>query len=262
MVFHPPACMMAMWSRPAIIISWAAPTRIDCPDMLVASLCSWSARIAARFTNRRRAEVESGFPDNLRVCSPWNRGPLMMPLAFNHSFSTARVRSTGPRTAEGKARVAGNARKHGATAKPDPQRVAIWLAIILDRADIAGKDFTPIDDRGYRALALAQAEAQLNAAEKAVCELKRPNVNTPPHEDLGLDDFAAIVRDLDPGAVGQYGQDQTAFQSASAVRLREPAEEGGAHQRRLMRYLAEARSKRRKAFAAWIEVRHAGPRSA
>ena len=52
-------------------------------------------------------------------------------------------KSTGPKTAEGKAIVAGNARQHGATARPDPGSVAAWLAIILDRPEITPGDLLP-----------------------------------------------------------------------------------------------------------------------
>ena len=76
-------------------------------------------------------------------------------------------KSTGPKTAHGKAVVAGNARRHGATAQPDPELVATWLGIILDDPDITPKALMPTDERGFRALMLAQAEVQLITAKNA-----------------------------------------------------------------------------------------------
>ena len=70
-------------------------------------------------------------------------------------------RSTGPKTARGKAAVAGNARKHGATRPPDPESVVTWLAIIRDDPEITTQDLVPQDDLGFRELALARAEARL-----------------------------------------------------------------------------------------------------
>lgn len=77
-------------------------------------------------------------------------------------------KSTGPKTVQGKAVVAGNARRHGATARPDPAAVATWLRIILDDPDITAKALVPTDARGYRALMLAQAEVQLVTATNAL----------------------------------------------------------------------------------------------
>lgn len=78
------------------------------------------------------------------------------------------TKSTGPKTAQGKAVVAGNARRHGATARPAPAAVATWLRIILDDPDITAKARVPTDARGYRALMLAQAEVQLVIATNAL----------------------------------------------------------------------------------------------
>ena len=67
------------------------------------------------------------------------------------------TKSTGPRTQAGKAAVSGNARRHGATARPDPARVGLWLRIILAQPDLTLTDFIPCDERRFRALALAEA---------------------------------------------------------------------------------------------------------
>ncbi|QIQ87525.1 hypothetical protein [Erythrobacter sp.] len=132
-------------------------------------------------------------------------------------------KSTGPRTARGKARVAGNARKHGATAQPDPQRVASWLAIILDRPEISGQDFTPADDRGYRALALAQAEARLNAAEQALRDLEKQHTATSRREELSFDQYVEEV----VGGVGSRGPQAQERRGGLQVRLRHTVEHPG-----------------------------------
>ncbi len=77
-------------------------------------------------------------------------------------------KSTGPKTASGKAVVAGNARRHGATARPDPDTVATWIRIILDDPEITAEALLPINERGARALLLAQAEVQLVTAKRAL----------------------------------------------------------------------------------------------
>ena len=46
------------------------------------------------------------------------------------------AKSTGPRTRAGKAIVAQNARRHGATAKLDPDQVRLWLKVILAAPDL------------------------------------------------------------------------------------------------------------------------------
>jgi hypothetical protein len=81
-------------------------------------------------------------------------------------------KSTGPRTVGGKAIVARNARRHGATGRPDRESVARWLAVILDRPEITPADLKPEDEVGYRARALAEAEARLISAERALREFE------------------------------------------------------------------------------------------
>lgn len=75
-------------------------------------------------------------------------------------------KSTGPKTAAGRAIAAQNARAHGATARPDPQAVAHWLRVILNR-DLTHDDFEPQNETGRAALRLAEVEARRVMAERA-----------------------------------------------------------------------------------------------
>lgn len=168
-------------------------------------------------------------------------------------------KSTGPRTAQGKAVVASNARRHGATARPAPESVAAWFAIIHDAPEISTGDLLPGDDRGIRALALAQAEARLVASERAlrVFEAGEEEISD---DWLELEiDVMAITARLESG-------EMAAWLRPTARRLvREKRREqfsmtqpGGKRHKLLKRYLSEARSGRKRAFRDWLAFESAG----
>ena len=52
-------------------------------------------------------------------------------------------KSTGPKTASEKALVAGNARRHGATARPYPDTVVTWIRVILDDPKMQRRPYFP-----------------------------------------------------------------------------------------------------------------------
>lgn len=170
-------------------------------------------------------------------------------------------KSTGPRTARGKAIVAGNARRHGATARPDPESIATWLAIILDRPAITPADVMPGDEAGYRALALAEAEVRQVMAERALLEFEAGR--EAPEEPV-TDSPARAARILE--ALMAHGATASAVKAAFSQRTRIARAEAGERprctrrHRLLRRYLREARSRRRRAFAAWAGAREAGSR--
>lgn len=167
-------------------------------------------------------------------------------------------KSTGPRTAVGKAKVASNARKHGATAQPNPESVATWLSIICDRPEISPDELLPNDDLGYRALELAHAEVRVAASEQALIEFEREALEQPTEPAISLElthqvlleNFAnenVTKREVRSMARILYNHEAGKIADASL---------GGKKHRLLKRYIAEARSKRRKALGAWLEIRY------
>lgn len=166
-------------------------------------------------------------------------------------------KSTGPRSAEGKAVVAANARRHGVTARPDPESVATWLAIILDEPDITPADLLPQEDLSYCALALAEAETRLVIAYKALTDFEARGASL-----TGRDcpDLAKILGDIQTWGPQSGLKQRNMCNIArliyrSELRRVDQIRLGGKRHELLKRYLAEAKSKRRKAFAAWLEIR-------
>ena len=169
-------------------------------------------------------------------------------------------KSTGPKTADGKAVVAGNAKKHGVTGRPDPDRLRAWLGVILGHAQIGAADLIPSDDYGLRALALAEAEARLVSVQEAMWALEEKRVSTAPVTMAALvadaEDVAALTHEMIAftGAVKQgFRTDIRIVNDKHGARTvgMTPYEN---RVRIMTRYLAEAQSHRRRAFSAWIAV--------
>ncbi|QIQ87551.1 hypothetical protein [Erythrobacter sp.] len=163
-------------------------------------------------------------------------------------------RSTGPKSKDGKAKVARNAQKHGATTQPDPASVATWLAIILDQPEIMAQDLIPTGDQAYRALALARADARLIAAENALLEFEQHHANVSPREELGFDEFVERVLPACEFGPNRHARVTAVLELQYSAQLSQMAHERRERRRLLKRYLSEAKSKRRKAFAAWLEI--------
>ncbi|WP_050929908.1 hypothetical protein [Aestuariivita boseongensis] len=176
-------------------------------------------------------------------------------------------KSTGPKTKHGKDISAGNARRHGATARPDPESIAAWLGIILDRPDITIKDLLPSDEAGYRALALAEAEVKIVAAERALLEfeaglapprLKSRKPPLIPKEDPDLDNIVNLMKEklkTEECTKAERRKAEAALKTLARMRApRVSYYSQNGHHRLLRRYLSEARSKRRKAFEAWAAM--------
>ena len=162
-------------------------------------------------------------------------------------------KSTGPRTAAGKATSAQNARSHGATAKPDPASIAPWLRVILDDPDLRPADLFAEDDHTLRALALAEAEVKVSAALTSLDRFERGD--DPPSEVTR--EFQEFVESI-TGELVEEVMTKRRYRAGLSLLKRlgneisnETVLEGKRH-RLLMRYLREARSQRRKAFQAWL----------
>ena len=165
-------------------------------------------------------------------------------------------RSTGPRSAEGKATVAGNARRHGALARPDPTGVAAWLAVILDRPQVTPADLLPLDEAGLRALVLAEVEARLVAAQDALDAFEAGEAE--PNETVqDLRDMADLIMDELLETSGTKREIRSNLSLLRHIaRIEEQDTALGGHRHRLLRrYLREARATRRRAFEAWAASR-------
>ena len=161
-------------------------------------------------------------------------------------------KSTGPKTSTGKAAVAQNARRHGATAKPDPASVAAWLRVILDDPDLTPVDFLAQDDRLQRALALAEAEVRVGRAATALAAFEAGTTETR--------DFSCNLLEFVDHVFGERAEEMTQKDMREAARVfarlqrtqHDETQPGGSAHRLRQRYLREARAHRRRAFRAWL----------
>lgn len=164
-------------------------------------------------------------------------------------------KSTGPKTAAGKAIVAGNARRHGATGRPAPESVATWLRIILDQPDITSGDLLRQDDRGMRALALAAAEAALFGCAEALHSFEE-TAYPPHHVPAPLKELLGqISKELQSRRASAQEIGATIRAAQLIVRdEKDTASIGGKRHILLKRYLREARARRNRAFHEWCAV--------
>ena len=169
-------------------------------------------------------------------------------------------KSTGPRTAQGKATVSQNARRHGATSKPDPTSVAAWLRIILDDPDLQPAGFMKNDRRFARALALAEAEVSLCSA-RAALDLFESGEEPPYDAVRELQNWFKDNNSLNISMSGTVaGQRRTGASPVNRTRkivdidtAYADATLGGKRHLLRQRYVREARAHRKRAFAGWLQ---------
>lgn len=113
----------------------------------------------------------------------------------------------------------------------------------------------PGDERGLRALALARADAQLVAAEEALRDFEDTAISPGATVPGQISDTTAMLRELSSYARrSREMQMNTALLRAPRWTGREERVFGYARHKLLKRYAREPRSRRRRAFAAWLEV--------
>jgi len=162
-------------------------------------------------------------------------------------------KSTGPRSVEGKAAVAQNARRHGATSKPDPASVTAWLRIILDAPELAPDSFFGNDVRMRCAVSLAEAETQCSTAQHALDLFE--SGEAPPSESLRdmQHYFEWISEEMkEPDTTRRQFVTGLSILKRLKRQIDQETEPGKRQHRLLKRYLREARGRRRKAFQNWL----------
>ena len=163
------------------------------------------------------------------------------------------AKSTGPRSDAGKTVVAQNARKHGATARPDPERVVAWARIILDTPDLGPIDLLADDTRTRSALALARAEARLAEATRALDEFEA-GIAPPSDEEEPIEEQIIEIRAMLDGMPMSARDRRTGMSLIAGLQkaLNRETMQGGPHHKLLKRYWREARAQRRRAFHEWL----------
>jgi hypothetical protein len=160
------------------------------------------------------------------------------------------AKSTGPKTPRGKALSAQNARRHGATGAPAPKAVVAWLSAILNQPQILPRDLTPADEAGRTALALAEAEARLAAAEEALAAWEAEDAA---QWDGGVDDLTERALAAIRAPTTTPSERSSIIDGIAELIKRRQAQtkEEARRHRLLARYAREARAARSRAITAW-----------
>ena len=161
-------------------------------------------------------------------------------------------RATGPITAKGKAVSSQNARRHGLSAEPDGDLVAVWFNAILNNGEDAYEEPNADDPRREAALRLAIAEARYHRAlHKVDTHDREPNSAQQVANKL-LADVRLVLdgmpRKISEGPADPFDLEYAEFGVRQLERL---MVEVGRERRLYRRYLGEARAQRKKALKAW-----------
>jgi hypothetical protein len=157
-------------------------------------------------------------------------------------------RATGPKTPEGKAVSARNARRHELNAPPDQDLVSTWFNAILNNCEDDLEEPNAYDPRREAALRLAIAEARYHRAlHKVDTHDTEPNSAQQVVADVRLV-LDGMPRKILEGPADPFDLEYAEFGVRQLERL---LVEVGRERRLYRRYLGEARAQRRKALRAW-----------
>lgn len=176
------------------------------------------------------------------------------PAIISRNKSNAQ-KSTGPKTASGRAISSQNARRHGVTGKADPERLSKLLAVILDAPNVDLTHLYASDTKIAAARDLATAEVRLETAERALIEFEAGRGRLEDHP-TGIAESIELVKDcFDFLGPDRLSAEEFLDKIEELERL--AAKEmkfGGRRHRLLRRYLREAQTGRSSALKAWINV--------
>jgi hypothetical protein len=173
------------------------------------------------------------------------------------------AKSTGPRTAEGRATSAGNARKHGLNCAPPWDEVRSYLYLITGSAQI---EPLVMDARTRAARDLAEAEARLARCLMAERRHLLHMAEMVAQQPLPMADDTAKDAKATEGAVALSEWGRTEFSNLKVAKKEkvkpppDPNRPMALRQRlkTLMRYRREAEAQRCKALKRWLAIQPAG----
>jgi len=168
-------------------------------------------------------------------------------------------KSSGPKSAAGKAKAAQNAVTHGLTGQPDWTQVTRFYRIIVEDAD-AWPDASATDAQTRAALALAEAQASLHRAAQAEREYIFDESVRTLRKKGTVQEFVEVMAELDLDDVDTINfllTRKTDPEMIETLKILKKAAPNRPAARRLKlkhlaRYRREADARRRKALRIWI----------